>query len=91
MSRQGKIIGYIVYAKEGVFHEADQREDVPEVKGTTLWFGGGATLFRSRRAAAAAIERTKKFRQIWFPKRHKENEEVDGNPERYWPWMESLY
>ncbi|MCU1301750.1 MAG: hypothetical protein JWQ87_2034 [Candidatus Sulfotelmatobacter sp.] len=80
MRRRGKIIGYFVHATEGIFHEADRRKDVPEVKGTTLWFGRGATLFPTRRVAKAAIARTKNFRQIYFT-----------NPEKYWPWIDRAW
>lgn len=69
---RSKILGYIVVCPDGVYKSCiDPGQDQP-----TLWFGGSATLFSSRKIAVQILERTKIFAQANNYK---------------WPWLEKSY
>ena len=74
-NKRSPILGYVVSAREGLFHIAEGRS-CKEDNGV-LWFADGATVFKTRRAAKRAIANTKKYRDREWPDR------TD-----MWPWID---
>lgn len=73
-----RILGFVVYCAEGIFHLALPFEDTcPEnlARHGTLWFGHAGTIFKTKRTAQRAIARTKIYRDLFISK--------EG-----WPWID---
>ena len=71
-------LGFVVHTDRNLMHVGPTGNS--SFKQTTLWYGGSATIFKSRRTAQAAIDRTKKYRRILWAKYE--------NPASFWPWID---
>jgi hypothetical protein len=69
MANKKRIFGFVVYCEQGLFHLASapkKNRDGRLTRHGTLWFGGPATVFDSKRAAYRALDRTKRYRDEGF-------------------------